>query len=183
MGIHLTALLGQFEAACTAADALAAAAIAHFAQHPDDTLITSQAHEVFWEDRGVRFPLDTPDITPAARPGWCRVRDVSRQQGDLSSTAASSANAQTDRGPCCSLVSRTANEMADRLSPGISAPRGPIRLATSKTHLMKEQGCPNCSAESTGLKGMCATRRLKSDGGERPSSPGRRSGWVKLGAA
>jgi transposase len=41
MGIHLTALLGQFEAACTAADALAAAAIAHFEQHPDAEIITS----------------------------------------------------------------------------------------------------------------------------------------------
>ena len=80
------------------------------------------------------------------------MRDVSRQQGDLSSTAASSANAETDRGPCCSLVSRTANEMADRLSPGISAPRGPIRLASNKTDLMKERSCPNCSAGSTGRK-------------------------------
>ena len=26
---------------------------------------------------------------------------------------------------------------------------------------------------------MCATRRLKSNGGERPSSPGRRSDWVE----
>ena len=41
MGIHLTALLGQFEAACTAADALAEAAIAHFEQHPDAEIITS----------------------------------------------------------------------------------------------------------------------------------------------
>jgi hypothetical protein len=41
MGIHLTALLGQFEAACAAADALAEAAIAHFAQHPDAEIITS----------------------------------------------------------------------------------------------------------------------------------------------
>src|SRR4029077_8105031 len=31
----------------------------------------------------------------------------------------------------------------------------------------------------TGPKTMCATRRLKSNGGERPSSPGRRSGWVE----
>ncbi|MCA2240675.1 MULTISPECIES: IS110 family transposase [Mycobacterium avium complex (MAC)] len=41
MGIHLTALLGQFEAACSAADALAEAAIAHFEQHPDAEIITS----------------------------------------------------------------------------------------------------------------------------------------------
>ena len=41
MGIHLTALLGQFEAACTAADALAEAAIAHFERHPDAEIITS----------------------------------------------------------------------------------------------------------------------------------------------
>lgn len=41
MGIHLSALLGQFEAACTAADALAEAAIAHFDQHPDAEIITS----------------------------------------------------------------------------------------------------------------------------------------------
>jgi transposase len=41
MGIHLSALLGQFDAACTAADALAEAAIAHFEQHPDAKIITS----------------------------------------------------------------------------------------------------------------------------------------------
>jgi transposase len=41
MGIHLSALLGQFDAACTAADALAEAAIAHFDRHPDAEIITS----------------------------------------------------------------------------------------------------------------------------------------------
>ncbi len=41
MGIHLSALLGQFDAACTAADALAEAAIAHFDRHPDAKIITS----------------------------------------------------------------------------------------------------------------------------------------------
>jgi transposase len=41
MGIHLAALLNQFDAACTAADELAEAAIAHFEQHPDATIITS----------------------------------------------------------------------------------------------------------------------------------------------
>jgi transposase len=41
MGIHLSALLGQFEAACTAADTLAEAAIAHFERHPDAETITS----------------------------------------------------------------------------------------------------------------------------------------------
>jgi transposase len=41
MGIHLTALLGQFDAACTAADELAEAAITHFEQHPDAEIITS----------------------------------------------------------------------------------------------------------------------------------------------
>jgi transposase len=41
MGIHLAALLGQFEAACTAADELAEAAIAHFERHPDAKIITS----------------------------------------------------------------------------------------------------------------------------------------------
>ncbi len=41
MGIHLAALLGQFEAACTAADELAEAASAHFEQHPDAEIITS----------------------------------------------------------------------------------------------------------------------------------------------
>ncbi|HEU4361152.1 MAG TPA: IS110 family transposase [Mycobacterium sp.] len=41
MGIHLSALLGQFDAACAAADALAEAAIAHFEQHPDADIITS----------------------------------------------------------------------------------------------------------------------------------------------
>jgi transposase len=41
MGIQLCALLGQFEAACTAADALAEAAIAHFERHPDAETITS----------------------------------------------------------------------------------------------------------------------------------------------
>jgi transposase len=41
MGIHLSALLGQFEAACTAADALAEAATAHFDRHPDAEIITS----------------------------------------------------------------------------------------------------------------------------------------------
>jgi transposase len=41
MGIQLTALLGQFDAACSAVDALAEAAIAHFEQHPDAKIITS----------------------------------------------------------------------------------------------------------------------------------------------
>lgn len=41
MGIHLAALLRQFEAACAAADELAEAAIAHFEQHPDAEIITS----------------------------------------------------------------------------------------------------------------------------------------------
>jgi len=41
MGIQLTALLRQFDAACAAADELAQAAIAHFEQHPDATIITS----------------------------------------------------------------------------------------------------------------------------------------------
>ena len=41
MGIQLTALLRQFDAACAAADDLAEAAIAHFEQHPDAAIITS----------------------------------------------------------------------------------------------------------------------------------------------
>jgi transposase len=41
MGIHLAALLRQFDAACAAADELAEAAIAHFDQHPDAEIITS----------------------------------------------------------------------------------------------------------------------------------------------
>ena len=41
MAIHLTALLGQFDAACAAADALAEAAITHFERHPDAEIITS----------------------------------------------------------------------------------------------------------------------------------------------
>ena len=41
MGIQLGALLRQFDAACTAADELAVAAIAHFEQHPDAEIITS----------------------------------------------------------------------------------------------------------------------------------------------
>jgi hypothetical protein len=41
MGIQLSALLGQFDAACAAADELAEAAIAHFEQHPDAKIITS----------------------------------------------------------------------------------------------------------------------------------------------
>lgn len=41
MGIQLTALLGQFDAACIAAERLAAAAIAHFERHPDAEVITS----------------------------------------------------------------------------------------------------------------------------------------------
>ncbi|WP_319451250.1 MULTISPECIES: IS110 family transposase [unclassified Mycobacterium] len=41
MGIHLTTLLGQFDAVCTAADNLAEAATAHFEQHPDAEIITS----------------------------------------------------------------------------------------------------------------------------------------------
>ena len=41
MGIQLGALLRQFEAACTAVDELAEAAIAHFEQHPDAAIITS----------------------------------------------------------------------------------------------------------------------------------------------
>jgi hypothetical protein len=41
MGIHLAALLGQFDAACAATDELTEAAIAHFEQHPDAAIITS----------------------------------------------------------------------------------------------------------------------------------------------
>ena len=41
MGIQLTALLRQFDAACTAADDLAEAATAHFERHPDAAIITS----------------------------------------------------------------------------------------------------------------------------------------------
>jgi transposase len=41
MGIHLAALLRQFDAACAASDELAEAAIAHFEQHPDAETITS----------------------------------------------------------------------------------------------------------------------------------------------
>ena len=41
MGIQLSALLRQFDAACAAADELAEAAIAHFDQHPDAEIITS----------------------------------------------------------------------------------------------------------------------------------------------
>lgn len=41
MGIGLTALLGQLDAACRAADALAEAAITHFDLHPDATIIIS----------------------------------------------------------------------------------------------------------------------------------------------
>ena len=41
MGIQLTALWGQFDAACTAAADLAEAATAHFEQHPDAEIITS----------------------------------------------------------------------------------------------------------------------------------------------
>jgi transposase len=41
MGIRLSALLRQFDAAAIAADELAEAAIAHFEQHPDAAVITS----------------------------------------------------------------------------------------------------------------------------------------------
>ena len=41
MGIHLAALLRQFDAACAATDELAQAAIAHFERHPDAKIITS----------------------------------------------------------------------------------------------------------------------------------------------
>jgi transposase len=41
MGIQLAALLGQFEAACAAADELAEAATDHFERHPDAEIITS----------------------------------------------------------------------------------------------------------------------------------------------
>ena len=41
MGIQLTALLGQFDAACAAAEQLAEAATAHFDRHPDAKVITS----------------------------------------------------------------------------------------------------------------------------------------------
>jgi transposase len=41
MGIQLSALLRQFEAACAAADELAEAAMAHFEQHPDAAVIVS----------------------------------------------------------------------------------------------------------------------------------------------
>jgi transposase len=41
MGIQLSALLGQFDAACAAADELAEAATDHFERHPDAGIITS----------------------------------------------------------------------------------------------------------------------------------------------
>jgi transposase len=41
MGIQLSALLGQFDAACTAADQLAEAATDHFERHPDAEIVTS----------------------------------------------------------------------------------------------------------------------------------------------
>jgi transposase len=41
MGIQLSSLLRQFEAACAAAEELAEAASAHFEQHPDADIITS----------------------------------------------------------------------------------------------------------------------------------------------
>jgi transposase len=41
MGIQLSALLRQFEAACAAVEELAQAAIAHFEQHPDAEIIVS----------------------------------------------------------------------------------------------------------------------------------------------
>jgi transposase len=41
MGIHLAALLRQFDAACAALDELAEAATAHFERHPDAEIITS----------------------------------------------------------------------------------------------------------------------------------------------
>jgi transposase len=41
MGIHLAALLRQFDAACTAASDLTEAATAHFERHPDAEIITS----------------------------------------------------------------------------------------------------------------------------------------------
>ena len=41
MGIQLSALLRQFDAACAAADELAEAASAHFEHHPDANIITS----------------------------------------------------------------------------------------------------------------------------------------------
>lgn len=41
MGIQLVALLRQLDAACSAADELAEAAIAHFERHPDAEIITS----------------------------------------------------------------------------------------------------------------------------------------------
>lgn len=41
MGIQLSALLRQLDAACTAADELAEAATAHFERHPDADIITS----------------------------------------------------------------------------------------------------------------------------------------------
>jgi len=41
MGIHLAALLRQFDAACAAVDELAEAAIAHFERHPDAEIIPS----------------------------------------------------------------------------------------------------------------------------------------------
>jgi transposase len=41
MGIHLAALLRQFDAACQAAEELAQTAIAHCERHPDATIITS----------------------------------------------------------------------------------------------------------------------------------------------
>src|SRR6201987_4018584 len=41
MGIQLSALLGQFDVVCTAAEGVADAAIAHFERHPDAEIITS----------------------------------------------------------------------------------------------------------------------------------------------
>jgi hypothetical protein len=89
IGIHLGALLRQFDAACTGADELAEAAIAHFDQHPDAEIITSFPGLGIWPAPG-SWPRSattgpasltpagskpSPDPprspVPAARKPWC----------------------------------------------------------------------------------------------------------------
>ena len=68
MGIQLTALLRQFDAACAAADELAQAAIAHFDRHPDAEAITSFPDSGGWPAPGCwpRSVTTAPaSLTPA----------------------------------------------------------------------------------------------------------------------
>jgi hypothetical protein len=133
MGIQLTALLRQFDAACAAADELAQAAIAHFDQHPDAQIITSY-----------------PGLRRLPAPG-CWPRSVTTAPASLT-PADSKPSPDPPRSPapaarkpwCCTGISRTADwppsarpgpwdRCAPRRAPAATTtPAAPLETGTTK---------------------------------------------------